>query len=263
MKKLSLSLMLTGLIESLSPSGRRRLSAELAKRLRQSQQRRVMAQKAPDGTPYVPRQQQSARKKTGRVKRKMFAKLITSRFLHIRASPEQASMEFYGGKSPKIASVHQFGLSEETRKDGKKIDYPARPLLGFTGEDVQMIEEINRTCSDDPLFLFENYTRTAQVLADTMAEAHMWAVDKPITATLIRDIVDGINAKFRELKTNGYIVDATCWFSEESNDAETLKAGKLYIDYDYTPVPPLENLTLRQRITDKYLANLVTSVNSN
>ncbi|EHK3784579.1 phage tail protein, partial [Escherichia coli] len=44
---------------------------------------------------------------------------------------------------------------------------------------------------------------------------------------------------------------------------ETLKAGKLYIDYDYTPVPPLENLTLRQRITDKYLANLVTSVNSN
>ncbi|WP_284149790.1 phage tail sheath C-terminal domain-containing protein, partial [Escherichia coli] len=75
--------------------------------------------------------------------------------------------------------------------------------------------------------------------------------------------IDGINAKFRELKNNGYIVDGTCWFSEESNDAETLKAGKLYIDYDYTPVPPLENLTLRQRITSRYLASLVTSVNSN
>ena len=120
----------------------------------------------------------------------------------------------------------------------------------------------NRTCSDDPLYLFENYTRTAQVIADTMAAAHMWAVDKPVTATLIRDIVDGINAKFRELKTSGYIVDATCWFDEEANDAETLKAGKLVIDYDYTPVPPLENLTLRQRITDKYLATLVSSVNS-
>jgi len=120
----------------------------------------------------------------------------------------------------------------------------------------------NRTCSDDPLFLFENYTRTAQVLADTMAEAHMWAVDKPITASLIRDIVDGINAKFRELKSNGYIVDGECWFDEESNDKETLKAGKLYIDYDYTPVPPLESLTLRQRITDKYLVNLAESVNS-
>lgn len=120
----------------------------------------------------------------------------------------------------------------------------------------------NRTCSDDPLFLFENYTRTAQVLADTMAEAHLWAVDKPVTATLIRDIVDGIKAKFRELKSNGYIIDADCWYDESANDKETLKAGKLYIDYDYTPVPPLEDLTLRQRITDKYLVSLAAGVNS-
>ncbi|MDN6088202.1 MAG: phage tail protein, partial [Enterobacterales bacterium] len=96
----------------------------------------------------------------------------------------------------------------------------------------------------------------AQVLADTMAEAHQWAVDKPMTATLIRDIVEGIKAKFRELKSNGYIIDADCWYDESSNDKESLKAGKLYIDYDYTPVPPLENLTLRQRITDKYLVSL-------
>lgn len=120
----------------------------------------------------------------------------------------------------------------------------------------------NRTCSDDPLFLFENYTRTAQVLADTMAEAHQWAVDKPMTATLIRDIVEGIKAKFRELKTNGYIIDADCWYDESANDKESLKAGKLYIDYDYTPVPPLENLTLRQRITDKYLVSLGSTANS-
>ena len=120
----------------------------------------------------------------------------------------------------------------------------------------------NRCCSDDPLFLFENYTRTAQVLADTMAEAHMWAVDKPVTPTLIKDIVEGIRAKFRELKSNGYIIDGDAWFDEAANSKETLKAGKLYIDYDYTPVPPLENLTLRQRITDKYLVNLAQSVNS-
>lgn len=120
----------------------------------------------------------------------------------------------------------------------------------------------NRNCSDDPLFQFENYTRTAQVIADTMAEGHMWANDKPITATLIRDIIDGINAKFRELKSGGYIIDATCWFDEEASSKESLKAGKLFIDYDYTPVPPLEHLTLRQRITDKYLANLISSVNS-
>lgn len=120
----------------------------------------------------------------------------------------------------------------------------------------------NRTCTDEPLFIFENYVRTAQVLADTMAEAHQWAVDKPMTATLIRDIVEGIKAKFRELKSSGYIIDADCWYDESSNDKESLKAGKLYIDYDYTPVPPLENLTLRQRITDKYLVSLGSTANS-
>ena len=120
----------------------------------------------------------------------------------------------------------------------------------------------NRTCSDDPLFVFENYTRTAQVLADTMAEAHMWANDKPLTPVLVREIVAGINAKFRELVNAGYLLGASCWYDESANDATTLKAGKLFIDYDYTPVPPLEDLTLRQRITDTYLANFAASVNS-
>ncbi|PLR45418.1 phage tail sheath protein [Chimaeribacter arupi] len=120
----------------------------------------------------------------------------------------------------------------------------------------------NRTCSDDPLFAFENYTRTAQVLADTMAEAHMWANDKPLTPTLVKDIIAGIKAKFREMVSAGYLLGADCWYDESANDKESLKAGKLFIDYDYTPVPPLEDLTLRQRITDTYLANFAASVNS-
>lgn len=118
----------------------------------------------------------------------------------------------------------------------------------------------SRCCSDEPLFAFENYTRTAQVIADTVAEAHMWAIDKPVTPTLAKDIIEGLNAKFRELKSQGYIVDANAWFSEEVNDVSTLKAGKLFIDYDYTPVPPLEDLTFTQRITDRYLADFAAAV---
>lgn len=120
----------------------------------------------------------------------------------------------------------------------------------------------NRTCSDDPLFAFENYTRTAQVIADTMAEAHMWANDKPMTPTLVKDIIAGINAKLREMVTAGYLIGGSCWYDDTANDKDTLKAGKLFIDYDYTPVPPLEDLTLRQRITDSYLVNFAAAVNS-
>lgn len=118
----------------------------------------------------------------------------------------------------------------------------------------------SRTCSADPLFAFENYTRTGQVLADTIAEAHFWAIDLPMSASLARDIIEGINAKFRELKALGYIIDGSAWFDPDINDTVTLKSGKLYIDYDYTPVPPLENLMFRQRITDRYLADFSAKI---
>lgn len=119
----------------------------------------------------------------------------------------------------------------------------------------------SRTCAGpQSLFPFENYTRTAQILADTVAEAHLWAVDLPLHASLARDIIEGLNAKFRELKTLGLIVDANAWLNEELNTQESLKGGKLRIDYDYTPVPPLEDLGFQQRITDSYLADFAERV---
>ncbi|MFP3567314.1 phage tail sheath protein [Paraburkholderia sp. SIMBA_030] len=120
----------------------------------------------------------------------------------------------------------------------------------------------SRTCSDDPLFAFENYTRTAQVLADTMAEAHMLYVDKDLHPSLVRDMIESVNAKFRELIRNGYLIGGEAWFDESANDKDSLKAGKLAIDYDYTPVPPIENLMLRQRITDRYLADFASRVSA-
>ncbi|ATH13822.1 phage tail protein [Delftia acidovorans] len=118
----------------------------------------------------------------------------------------------------------------------------------------------SRTCSTDELFRFESATRTAQVLADTVAEGHFAFIDKPLHPSLVKDIVEGINAKFRELKALGYILDGRAWFDAEVNTTEALKAGKLVIDYDYTPVPPLEDLGFRQRITDRYFADFAMRV---
>ena len=118
----------------------------------------------------------------------------------------------------------------------------------------------SRTCSADPLFAFENYTRSAQILADTMAEAHFWAVDGPLNPTLARDIIEGINAKMRSLVAAGYLLGGSAWYAEEPNTKESLKSGKLFIDYDYTPVPPLEDLSFRQRITDRYLVDFASKV---
>ena len=120
----------------------------------------------------------------------------------------------------------------------------------------------SRTCSENSDFAFESATRTAQVLADSIAESHFWAVDKPLHPSLVKDILEGINAKFRELRNLGYILDARAWYDETVNTTPTLKDGKLTIDYDYTPIPPLEDLTFRQRITDRYFADFASRLST-
>ena len=120
----------------------------------------------------------------------------------------------------------------------------------------------SRTCSDDELFAFETATRTAQILADTIANAMMIYNDKPMHPSLVRDILESINAKFRELKNAGYIIDATAWYDEAANLPTGLSSGQLVIDYDYTPLPPLENLMLNQRITDRYFADFASRIDA-
>lgn len=116
----------------------------------------------------------------------------------------------------------------------------------------------NRTCSDEPLFAFESAVRTGQVLQDTMAEGLVWAIDKPIVPGLIRDIVETGNAKFRDLKAQGRIIDAQMEFRDSDNSAANMAAGKLVFDYEYTPCAPAESLGLNQRITDKFYVDLLS-----
>lgn len=119
----------------------------------------------------------------------------------------------------------------------------------------------NRTCSDEPEFAFESAVRTAQVLQDTIAEGIAWAVDKPMTRGLIKDIIETINAEFRSLKAQGRIIDGRAWFDPALNSQTDLAGGKLTIDYDFTPAAPAENIILNQRITDRYYAGFADQLN--
>lgn len=114
----------------------------------------------------------------------------------------------------------------------------------------------NRTCADDSSdFSFESATRAAQILADTMAEGMIWAIDKPLTPSLSRDIVERINKKGRQFKLAGQLLGFNAWFDPEKNPTANLKQGILKISYRYTPTPPLERLGLQQEITGDYLAD--------
>ncbi|TCW51798.1 phage virion morphogenesis protein [Phytobacter diazotrophicus] len=131
---------IAALIATLSPAGCRRLSAEIARRLRQQQQQRIKSQRAPDGTPYEARKPQAIRGKKGRVKREMFAKLRTGRYMKAIGNDSEAAVEFTG-KVQRIARVHQYGLKDKPGPGGKPLLYPHRPLLGFSASDQKTVEE--------------------------------------------------------------------------------------------------------------------------
>jgi phage tail sheath protein FI len=119
----------------------------------------------------------------------------------------------------------------------------------------------NRTCADPAsLFVFESTVRVAQLLADTIVNGMMWALDKPLTPALAKDIIETINGFFRQLKAQGIILGANAWFDEANNSTASLKAGKLRIDYDYTVPPPLEDMGFNQRITDSYFADFASQL---
>jgi phage virion morphogenesis protein len=125
---------LAGLIGALSPAGRRKLAAEIAKELRKSQQQRIKQQKAPDGTPYQARKRQSLRAKSGRIKRAMFQKLRTSRYMKASGSNDAVVVEFTG-KVQRIARVHQYGLKDRPTPRTGKVQYSERGLLGISLEE--------------------------------------------------------------------------------------------------------------------------------
>ena len=132
---------LAGLIASLSPAARRQMAVEVAKKLRTSQQQRIKRQQAPDGTPYAARKRQPVRSKKGRIKREMFAKLRTSRFMKAKGSDSAAVVEFTG-KVQRMARVHQYGLKDRPNRNSRDVQYEARPLLGYSSSDLQKVESL-------------------------------------------------------------------------------------------------------------------------
>lgn len=130
---------LAGLIAALSPTARRRMAADIAKTLRARQQRRIKTQKAPDGTPYAARKRQPVKAKKGRVKREMFAKLRTSRFMKATAGNDAAVVEF-SGKVQRMVNVHHYGLKDKPGRNSKAVQYDARPLLGISRQEQVEIE---------------------------------------------------------------------------------------------------------------------------
>lgn len=118
----------------------------------------------------------------------------------------------------------------------------------------------NRTCSSDPMLAFEVAVRSAQIIQETIASAFLWAMDKPMHPSLIEDIIMGINAKLAEYVNKGYILGARVFLDKGKVTPQAIQAGQFAFDYEWTYVPPLENMVFNQHNTDTFFVNLVDKV---
>lgn len=131
---------LAGLLAQIDGKARRQLAREIAKQLRQSQQRRIAAQLNPDGSAFAPRKPQ-IRERKGKLRRTMFAKLRTTKYLKTEATANAAVTGFVS-EVERIARVHQYGLRDRAQRGGPEVQYPERQLLGLSDVDVEVISDM-------------------------------------------------------------------------------------------------------------------------
>lgn len=126
------------MLTQLSDSEMRKLEMNIARKLRASQKTRISKQQNPEGNAYVPRKNK-LRDKKNKIKNKMFNVIKNAKYMRIQRTPQGIAIGF-AGRIAFIAGVHQFGLRDKVSPDGPTVRYESRELLGFTPEEIQMIE---------------------------------------------------------------------------------------------------------------------------
>ncbi len=136
---LELANYLQPLLERLSMGERARLAKQIGRDLRKSQGKRISEQKNPDGSSYTPRRKR-LREQKGKIKRKMFTKIKNTSNLKVLSNADSIAIGFVG-RVARIARVHQEGLKDRAEKGAPDVVYPKRELLGFTDQDIKLVED--------------------------------------------------------------------------------------------------------------------------
>lgn len=103
----------------------------------------------------------------------------------------------------------------------------------------------NRSTAGSGSYQFLCVRRTADIIADSVLQSHLWAVDRNIVKNYLTDVVENVNAYLANLKSQGAILAGQCVANKEMNTAENIVEGKVYFDFEFTPAYPAEQVTFR------------------
>lgn len=110
----------------------------------------------------------------------------------------------------------------------------------------------NYSTTGDAKYQFLSYRRVADAIIEGVQDNHFWAVDEPLTKTLVDDLVEGVRAFLREMAGAGWIYKGDCWPDEELNTVDTITAGKLYLNFDFQPTAVAQTINFQADFNKDY-----------
>jgi len=118
----------------------------------------------------------------------------------------------------------------------------------------------NSTCADDELWRFECVRSTADAIYESIQAAQAYAVDKPPSLQLLRDMSHMMQGYLNYLKKLGAIVGGKVWLDVERNPPQQTSQGIWAWDYDPEPIAPMEHIQNYAHRNTDYYASYVTDV---
>jgi len=120
----------------------------------------------------------------------------------------------------------------------------------------------NATCSNDPEWTFEAVRTCADMIYEAVQAVQAWAVDKPPSVQLLREMAQSMQAYFDYLAKLGAIVGGKVWLDPERNTPQQTSQGIWAWDFDPEPVAPMEHIQNYAHRNQDYYTALVTAVAS-
>lgn len=118
----------------------------------------------------------------------------------------------------------------------------------------------NRLCTSDPQYRFESVRRTMDAVQDSIQiMVTKNYIDRPIDKALATSLVGSINSYLRQEKTRGSINGGRAWLDTELNTAESLAAGKVYVNVAIAPKSPAEEIIITYSIDNTYTVSEFTA----
>ena len=104
---------------------------------------------------------------------------------------------------------------------------------------------------------FLSVRRQLDQILDVLEAAHVWAVDRPISTQLLKDIEQNAQNGLRNLQRQGATLAARVYLDAELNTPASLQAGQAWWNVNVEPPAPLQSLRFQVRRTPEAYEELL------